>query len=132
MRYALLALTVALSGCGVVIPIVRSESKLATISPGITHEEVVQRLGAPTSLRGARKLEDGRLSQVDRYVLYSPGASFFDALAGPFLLTMSWWIPSPRYETSYLFKYIDGRLEQWGKASDMTADVTLEATVRQK
>lgn len=131
MYRALPLIFLILSGCGIVVPICRSESKLSKLSLDQDKQEVIRLIGNPSVVRGAKKLENGISMEVSEYRLYSKNAWWIDAVMGIPLLTMSWWIPFSEYR-SYWLQYENGKLAKWGKAGDWQPDVTVDATVRNK
>lgn len=126
-----LCLMLFVTGCGVVMPLVRNENKLTTLSLGQDRQDVLRGLGNPDSVRGATILENGSKVQVDEYQLYSTSASAFNAVLGVFSLTISWWSPPPGQGHIYWVQYNDGKLNRWGRAGDWNVP-TQDITVRQR
>jgi hypothetical protein len=122
-----------LNGCGIVQPMVRSERKLSRIAISAERSAVILAIGDPDAVRGAKKLESGSTLQVDEYRLYGKGVGWFDLALCPFTITLTCWLPAPRFEpTSYWVQYIDGKVDKWGRAGDWTPDLTQDITIRQR
>ena len=102
-----------LSGCGVVIPIKRSESKLAMVSLGETRSEVIAKMGRP-SMKSAETKDDKKML-IDEYSLYPKRVPYINAIIGPIMLTLPWWLPFPDQSNEYYFTYVDDVLVKWDR-----------------
>ncbi len=121
-------------GCGIVIPMTRSENKLSRLSLGESREKVIDQIGDPATVRGARTLDNGKALQVDEYELYPKGQPFVQAAWGIPMATLTWWLPLPRDRREYWIQYVDGKLERWGRAGDWQPDINInsDVTIHQK
>lgn len=122
----------SLTGCGVISPATRSESKLSSLSIGKEKSDVIAEMGSPDVLRGSKKLEDGRTLEVAEYRLYEPSQWVYNALLGIPTITLSWWVPMRTQTRAYWLQYIDGRLDRWGHAGDWQPTVSGDLTIHQK
>ncbi len=82
-----------LVGCGVMVPLVRRESKVNEINPGMSKEEVINLLGKPSAGKDTTKWNNGNEAPYTEHFLYSKGASPVQLLSGFTTLTMGWWVP---------------------------------------
>src|SRR5438132_299957 len=83
-----------LGGCGIAVPIMRSEHKLTRLSLDADRSEVLRIMGAPDAVRGGRTLADSSTLQVDEYELYATlDAVTVAAVLCPLTLTVSCWVP---------------------------------------
>jgi hypothetical protein len=114
------------------VPITNSESKLALIEINAQRSDVIRNIGMPSNVRGATTLENGSTLQIDEYKVYSKGASWFAVAFCPLTLTLSCWVPAPRFEETYWVQYVNGRVFKWGKAGDWQANVTSDITIHNK
>lgn len=131
-KWAALSIAISLlQGCGVISPARRSESKLSYLSIGDKKSDVINRIGTPDVMRGARFLDDGKSLEVAEYRLYDSSQWYENLLLGPLFLTMSWWIPKGHTQF-YWIQYVDGKLDRWGHAGDWQPNVTADVTVRQR
>jgi hypothetical protein len=108
-RIMIFGLLLSVSGCGVVVPLVKSESNLQKLTIGDSREDVAGKMGQPDSRQQP---------QVDYYLLYEKYAPATDFALGIFTLTLAWWIPAPSAERPYWLYYdANGRLSNWMRAN---------------
>jgi hypothetical protein len=128
---ACITISLGVQGCGIFGPMTRSETKLNHISIGDQRKDVLSSIGNPNVVRGSGHLPDGHVIQVDEYRLFSKYAGLYDALLGPFVLTLPWWMPFAGWN-DYWLQYVDGKLDHWGRAGDWQPNITGDFTIRQK
>lgn len=123
---------IAMQGCGIVVPMVKSEGKLASLSIGKDRSDIVTEMGRPTAVRASERLSDGRVLQVDEYRLFRPNAAMADAFTGLFTATYFWWAPNASLANLYWVRYMDNKIDGWGQAGDGQPMLTGDFTIRNK
>lgn len=98
-----------------------SASKFAMLSPGMSKEEVVQKLGSPYLFRGATQTRDST-QEVWEYTVYAP-----------YQKNANFWTGN----ITFLTVFLDGKLIQWGYPQDfgMTVrqpDLITEHTIKER
>lgn len=107
----LVGLVLSVSGCGVIIPLVKSESRMQTVTIGDSRQDVVQKMGQPDSAAAPG---------IDAYLLYSKNTALENIPLGIISLTLTWWMPSffpSQYPHTYWLYYTNGRLSNWVKTN---------------
>jgi hypothetical protein len=117
VRMALLA--VAVSSCGVAMPLLRSENKLQEIAVGTRRDEVLSKIGKPDTVRTSKVTSEGVL-QVDEYRLSSTSDAFTALALGIPTVTISWWVDFTGPGKPYWLYYENGILHQWGRPGDFS------------
>lgn len=110
----------------------RQESKLMRLELGSSRVETIAKIGAPDQTRAG--VTDGKGVQVDEYRLFKPGTSLFNAVAGPFTLTATWWTPwlGDKFFDTYTLHYLDGKLDHWGRADENQQKTVADITIKQR
>ena len=120
------------SGCGVAIPLKRSEKKLSRLDLGMTKEDVRQIIDYPDATRVAKELEDGRTLRVEEFRLYPANQAAIQFWLGFVTLGITWFAPNGNQTNPYWLHYVDGSLKKWGRAGDLQPNITSDITIHQK
>jgi hypothetical protein len=126
-----LLVILAFGGCAVVRTAKRSESKLALLKNGETRDGVLRKMGRPSLTLPPQPQAVGGVVQFEQYRLFSKKLSRFVLFSGLPSATIAWWKTSiwePEANV-YWLKYVDNKLEKWGKEADFATELpTLSTT----
>lgn len=124
-KILVVVLSLVLSGCGVVIPAIKSQSRLNALALGMTKEEARKIVGKAESLERPPVKIQGAVYELNEHFLYGKSAPIIQVIEGPFLLTISWWIPWHWFTSEetfmgklYSLYYVNGKLAFWSKKGD--------------
>jgi hypothetical protein len=111
-------LCLGLGGCATT-----STRNLSKISLDMKKDEVIQRLGEPTVVRGAMKNKFNQTVEIWEYKLSKSQAGKFWGDLGISVATFGIWAPVAYQDnqnniTNYWLYFYDGKLTQWGQAGD--------------
>ncbi len=91
-KLVVMVLAAAFAGCGVTVPLKRSEKNLSLLRPGMARAEVEIALETPPEWRAPNGVEVYRLYREPRL------AAVCNAVSGFFTATLTWWVPLCQYE----------------------------------
>lgn len=118
----LVPLLMLLTGCGVFVPMSKSQGKLQRLDLNISTEKAQELLGKPDVVRAATAITNDLNYRIYQYVLYPKGAVINNLGCGLLLATMTWWIPENDCSNpeKYWLHFINGELRYWGKEGDFS------------
>lgn len=106
-----------LSSCGVVMPFINSKDKLANLKIGMNNIQVEDLLGGPDEVRS--KKGGVHVYTIWEYDMFRKSDAWKNMAWGIPTITLSWWFEDLMgYDTPYLIRFVDGKVEKWGKSGD--------------
>lgn len=122
-----------LSGCGIVTPAVRRESKLASLDMGSSRQTVIAKLGNPDNSRGSLDPLDNT-TQTDEYRLFKDGTSMVNLVLCPIFLTVTCWTPylGDKFFDAYSIHYTNGKMDHYGRSDEGQQKIVADFTVKER